>query len=305
MKVLVTGVSGLLGLNLAVALRARHSVSGAYFQHPVLPEDVRTERVDASDPAAVRAWFGRECPELVVHTSGLTNVDSCETNPVAARHLNVGAARVVAGAAAEAGATLLHISTDHLFDGRESMYTEEHRASPLNVYAATKLEAESAVRDAHPGPYIVRTNFYGWGHALRQSFSDWILSTLKSGETPSMFEDVYFTPILVNDLVDVIVDLSRTGKPGIYNVAGGERLSKFAFGVALAKQFGFDPSRIKPLSVESFAFKARRPRDMSLATTKVAGAVGYPMPDAATGLDRLARLEREGLPAALAAALGD
>ena len=102
-----------------------------------------------------------------------------------------------------------------------------------------------------------------------------------------MFHDVHFTPMLVNDLVDVMMALVEFAKPGIYNVAGGERLSKYAFGVAVASRFGFDPSRIRPASSETFAFKARRPHDMSLDTSKVARAVGHPMPGVAAGLDRL------------------
>lgn len=303
MKILVTGVSGLLGLNAALVMRGDHRVVGAYLDQPVVVPGVDTHRIDISDREAVRRWCERERPDLVWHAAGLTNVDGCESNPALARRLNTDAAVFTAEAAASVGAQLVHVSTDHLFDGTTPNCLETQPPAPLNVYAWTKLHAESGVREVHPQAFIVRTNFYGWGHPKRQSFSDWILGALRRGETLNMFPDVHFTPMLANDLVDVCLDLVARGAPGVYNVAGGERLSKWAFGVAVAEHFGFNADRIASTSVETFAFKARRPHDMSLNTDKVARAVGYPMPGLHAGLDRLGRLERDGWPAMLADAL--
>jgi dTDP-4-dehydrorhamnose reductase len=303
LKLAVTGLSGLLGLNAAVALRDGHEVCGAYLDHGVSLRDVAASRIDVSDAAGVRRWIESERPDAVLHAAGLTNVDACETNPALAERLNVDVAGYVAAAASGVGASLIHVSTDHLFDGREALYGEDHPPSPLNVYARTKLAAEHRVRDHHERPYIIRTNFYGWGHPGRQSFSDWILACLRKGERLRMFHDVYFTPILINDLVSVLGHLIERAQPGTYNVAGGERLSKYEFGVALASTFGLDAGLVEAVSVETFAFKARRPHDMSLATAKVERVVGYPMPKAADGIDRLARLERDGLPGTLAGAL--
>ena len=300
MKLLVTGLSGLLGLNAAVGLRDQHTVSGAYFDHPVRPRGVAARRLDVNDADAVGRWIDAERPDVVLHTAGLTNVDTCETDPQLAERLNVDMAGHVAAAASAAGAALLHVSTDHLFDGREESYTEDHPPSPLNVYARTKLAAEQRVRDLHPHPYIIRTNFYGWGHPGRQSFSDWILGCLRKGERIRMFHDVYFTPILINDLVSVMLHLVERGQPGTYNVAGGQRLSKYEFGVALAEQFGLPSALLDAVSVDTFAFKARRPHDMSLSTAKVERVAGHPMPNAVEGIAHLARLERDGLPATLA-----
>jgi len=300
LKLLVTGLSGLLGLNVAAALRGRHEVSGAYFEHRVQLADVPAIRLDVNDAGAVGRWIEAERPDVVLHAAGLTNVDACEIHPDLAERLNVDVAGYVAEAAAAAGSGLIHISTDHLFNGEASLYPEDHPPAPLNVYARTKLAAEQRVKDAHPRPYIVRTNFYGWGHPGRQSFSDWILGCLRRGERLRMFHDVYFTPILINDLVSVLLDLLARAQPATYNVAGGQRLSKYEFGVALASRFGLDPGLLESVSVDTFAFKARRPHDMSLATARVERAVGYPMPNAAAGIERLARLEHEGLPRTLA-----
>lgn len=300
MNIAVTGVSGLFGVNAAAQLRQHHLVSGAYHNQPIEMDGARLAAVDVVDPLSVATWIRAVQPDLVLHAAGLTNVDGCERNPALARALNCDAAGVVAHAAFTAGAALVHISTDHIFDGTSSWYEEDSAPSPVNLYASTKLEGERVVRQAHPQAYIVRTNFYGWGHRRRQSFSDWVVGALRRGETLTMFNDVFFTPILVNDLIDTIMDLVATNVPGVYHVAGGQRLSKYAFAVELADHFGLDRAQIVPVSIEGFSFKARRPRDMSLATGKVGAAVGRSMPTAAAGIARLARLEREGLAAQLA-----
>jgi dTDP-4-dehydrorhamnose reductase len=303
MRLLVTGISGLLGLNAAAALRDRCTVVGSFLEQPIELEGVRAVRLDVSDGEAVRRWIEAERPDVVLHTAGLTDVERCEADPDLAARLNVAASAHVAAAAHRAGARLVHVSTDHLFDGRDSLYVEDHPTSPLNVYASTKLAAEEAVRREHPGALVVRTNFYGWGSPRRRSFSDWIISSLRRGEGLRMFHDVHFTPLLANDFLDIVLELVNGAEPGVYNVAGGERLSKCEFAIALAERFGLDTSLIQSVSVETFAFKARRPHDMSLATDWAARRLGFPMPGVAAGIDRLARLERDGLPAVLAAAL--
>ena len=86
----------------------------------------------------------------MLHTAGMTNVEVCERDPAAARSLNVEAAAGVARSATRAGARLIHISSDHLFDGTAPLVGEDAPPSPLNVYARTKAEAEAAVAAACP-----------------------------------------------------------------------------------------------------------------------------------------------------------
>lgn len=305
MKILITGISGLLGLNAAVALRGQHTVVGSYHDRAIVLPGVQARRLDITDGNPVRRWVQQERPEIVLHTAGLTNVESCEANPALAQRLNVDAAAHVAAAAALVGARLIHVSTDHLFDGASSLYAETAATSPVNVYAITKLAAETAVRREHPGAHVVRTNFYGWGHPGRVSFSDWIIGALRSGQTLTMFHDVYFTPSLANGLIEAALELVERADPGIYNLAGGERLSKYEFGRAVADRFGFDAELIRPVSVATFAFKARRPLDMSLSTEKAARSLGHPLMGVAAGIDRLKRLEDQGLPKLLADAISE
>jgi dTDP-4-dehydrorhamnose reductase len=274
-----------------------------YHRHPVVAPGITGVRSDANGPGALAAIVLDLQPDLVVHTAGLTNVDECERQPETADRLNVGASEEIAAAATRVGARLVHISSDHLFSGTRASRGEEEAPSPVNVYGRTKVAAEAAVLAVAPSALIIRTNFYGWGTPVRRSFSDWILDRLRAGTRLRMFTDAVFTPILVNHLSEALFDLLSRGATGVFNVAGRERVSKYEFGCRLAERFGYDRGHIEPASLHEFPFAARRPPDLSLDVAKVERLLGAPMPDVAQGLDRLAALEQEGWPSALAAAL--
>lgn len=300
MRVFITGISGLLGINAAHVWSAEHEVSGCFHAHPVDLPGVRVHAVDLTEPQAIAHLLEDARPELVLHTAGLTNVDACEEQPALARQLNVDVASRVARAAAAVGAQLVHISTDHLFSGVRPLWTEDDPPEPVNVYAETKRQAERLTLEAAPNALIVRTNFYGWGTPTRTSFSDWILAGLETGRGVDMFRDIFFTPLLVNDLVEAVMRLVVRGARGILHVAGGQRLTKRDFGITLAAVFGHPTDLIRSISVADVPLKARRPRDMSLDSSRAATILGRPLPDAETGLLRLRRLRDEGWPERIA-----
>ena len=290
----ITGISGLLGLNTALAARGRFHVAGCYRTHAVGLPGVEAWAADAADGAALAAILDRVHPDIVLHTAGLSNVDLCEEDPALAVRVNVEAAETVARLTRARGARLIHISTDHLFDGATPSRREDEPLSPVNVYGRTKADAEAAVLRAHPQALVVRTNFYGWGTSVRTSFSDWILDGLERGESLTMFDDVHFTPVLVNDLAAALFALAERGVSGIVNVPGGERLSKDAFARTMARVFGVSAAGIRSASVGTARLKARRPRDMSLSCARVEALLGRHMPSAAEGLETLRTLRDAG-----------
>jgi dTDP-4-dehydrorhamnose reductase len=300
---LISGVSGLLGLNAALQWNEKFEVAGYYLSHPVVLPGIRTNRLDLEDRPSLFESMRLLRPDFILHTAGLTNVDRCQLDPSLAHRLNVEVTRNIAEAAQATGARLVHISTDHLFAGDRQFCDERTEPHPVNVYAQTKLEAERVVQRMCPDALIVRTNFIGWGSSVRVSFTDWILSSLQHGKTLNMFTDVFITPILINDLLDAIVELLNLKVSGIVNVAGSERVSKYDAGVRTARLFQFDPGQIRPTGVENFPFAAPRPRDMSLATLRVTSLLGRSMPDLNAALRRLSRLKEESWPVAIERAI--
>jgi dTDP-4-dehydrorhamnose reductase len=144
-----------------------------------------------------------------------------------------------------------------------------------------------AVLREHPEALVVRTNFYGWGTSVRVSFSDWILRALRSGVPLTMFTDVYFSPLFVDDLADAIFDLVDRGGAGLVNVAADERLSKYEFALRTAEVFGLPAGKVYAASVERASLRAPRPKDMSLDVERAAALLGRRLPMVRDGLLRL------------------
>ncbi|HND85640.1 MAG TPA: sugar nucleotide-binding protein, partial [Pseudobdellovibrionaceae bacterium] len=163
---------------------------------------------------------------------------------------------------------LVQISTDHLFSGDESYYTEDSSVQPLNVYAQTKLVSEK-IALKRPKSIVVRTNYYGGRSLKKESFSSWIINQLKKNQTISMFEDVYFTPISIKGLALNIERLMNSDLDGVYNVSGTQRLSKLEFAEILAEEFNFPKDLIRSSRINGAHLAARRPQDMSLSTRKI------------------------------------
>jgi dTDP-4-dehydrorhamnose reductase len=273
-RILITGGSGLLGLNWAIACKDIYQVTlGLHTRQVELKGvDYCSPQIDTKD--ALAATLDKIKPDLVVHAAGMTNIEQCEANPGMARHANVVLAENVATVCAKSGVALAHISTDHLFTESEPMVQENHPVSPLNVYGKTKAEAEQCVLREHPHALVIRTNFYGWGPAYRRSFSDFIFDSLRVGKPVSLFRDVYYTPILIESMVQAVHQLIDRNASGIFNVVGDERVSKYEFGIGLAKVFDFDPNLIQPINLDSIPELVARPKDMSLSNRLACQTLG-------------------------------
>ena len=293
--ILVTGASGLLGSNLVLAgVDAGREMGAVVHAHPVHVAGVATVEVDLTDAAAVRAAIGRVRPAAVIHCAAQTNIDEAELHPGEARRINVDASATIASACAEVGAKLVYISTDTVFDGTRAFNTESDPVNPLNVYGRTKLEGEREAAARNPDTIVARTNLYGWNAQDKQSLAEWVLERLERGDTVPGFTDVWFCPILVNDLAAILFAMLDRDLRGTYHVVGGERISKHDFAVRVAREFGLDERSVLPGSVEEAALPAPRAHDLSLSTEKTAAALERRMPMVDEGIRRFAALRHDG-----------
>ena len=291
MRIFVTGVSGLLGLNIAAHIRSYHDIKGSYYSHPVRMLNVSTVKMNL-DAVEMRKIIADFNPNLVINTIALTNIEFCERNPEYAHTINVLSAQNIATISHNIGAKLVHISTDHIFNGSNSWNTEQTPASPVNVYADTKLSSETAVLKSCSDALIVRTNFFGCGTSVRESFSDWVINGLSSRTHMNMFNDVYFTPILVNDLIDIILNLVNINATGIYHIGGSDRISKYEFALMISDIFQCENAYIRSSSIDSMEHLVKRPKDMSLSCDKTQKALQIPMPRIRPSIVRLAEMHK-------------
>ena len=301
----VTGASGLLGASvLRSAVELGWETVGLCHQHVIRDPAMHVASGDLTDDSATRKLFFDLRPDAIVHSAAATNVDWCEDNPKQAEAINVQASAVLAEIASTLNARLVYVSTDSVFDGKRGDYVETDEPAPLNAYAKSKLAGERETLRRNPSAIIVRLNIYGWNAQDKESLAEWILRQLEEGRQVPGFTDVFFTPILVNDLVPVLFAMMQHELAGLYHVAGSERISKFEFARNVADAFGFDPSRVTPCQLKDMNLRAERPLDVSLNTAKIRNALGRSMPNVDSGLCRFRELRDRHYPQQLKNSLG-
>ena len=294
-RVLFTGGSGLLALNWGIAIRDRFKVILGLHRKSIALGTFELNQIDIESVESLISNLKAIQPDIVIHTAGLTSVERCEKNPEFAFHVNAKIAEVVAMACSHQGVPLVHISTDHIFNGDEALLPEAQTIQPLNIYGETKALAEKLVLTAYPEALVIRTNFFGWGTSYRKSFSDIIIEGLSTGKQLILFDDVYYTPILVEDLAIAVHDLIDLQVRGVINVVGDERISKYEFGMKLAKKFGLDCNFIKRGLIADAVGLVRRPNDMSLSNQKACEILGRKLGGINEYLSKLLLQEKSGV----------
>jgi len=293
--VIITGGAGLLGLNWGYYLPDSYTPILGLHSRQIRPKGIDAQSLSLDSTERFLADIDGLDPALVIHTAGLTSIEGCEKDPALARHVNVELARHVCEACKKLQIPMVHISTDNLFDGTTPMVDESHPVNPVNMYGKTKAEAEQEILDSYGDVIIVRTNFFGWGPAYKPSFSDTIIGTLRDEGKLSLFDDVFYTPILMSDLIRATQDLLDQGHRGVFHIVGDKRLSKYDFGNRVAEIFGLDSSRIGAGRLKDMSNLASRPYDMSMSNKKTCTLLKRPIGNIAEQLGRLKTQENSEL----------
>ncbi|MBX3048345.1 MAG: SDR family oxidoreductase [Anaerolineales bacterium] len=291
-RILVTGVSGLLGSNLALAAAPRYEVVGVVHRQGLHNPGFETVQADLLDLDGLGPLLDAVQPDWVVNCAALANLNQAEQQPQLARRLNTEMPGRLAAEAAARGLRLVHISTDAVFDGSKGNYRETDGPKPLSVYAQSKRMAELAVKSAHPGAILARTVFFGWSVNGQQSLAEFFYNNLSAGQSVQGHTDRRFCPLLVTDLAELLLEMLDKDLNGIYHVASADSITKYEFGLALAERFGLDPSSIEPAESTAHNPAAKRSPDLSLNTSRLVGALGRRPPSIARGIEGLhAQLE--------------
>jgi dTDP-4-dehydrorhamnose reductase len=295
-RFLVTGASGLLGLNFALQTTEQHEVIAVVHQHGLNHAPFPVLKMDLSLPGEVERLLLETRPDVIINCAAYANVDICEAEPERAYYLNAVVPGALARAAAHTGTYLVHISTDGVFDGLRGDYCENDPTSPINQYARTKVAGERAVMASNPDALIARVDFYGWSLRGQRSLAEHFYNNLSAGQTVKGFTDVFFCPLEVNDLVDVLYGMIEQRLNGIYHVVSSECISKYEFGRRIARLFGFDENRVQPVSWKDGDLVAPRAPNLSLNVEKLTGVLGCRPPEQEIGLQRFLELHQYGYP---------
>ena len=264
----VTGAGGLIG----------HCLAQTAPEHARGWEVMRLtrSRLNLEDFAAVRAAFGAEQPQLVLHCAAISGSTDCERDPVRARQVNVAVTARLAELAADI--PFVFFSTDLVFDGRKGNYVEGEPPNPLGTYAETKVLAEPAVL-RNPRHTVVRTSLNGGTSPTGdRGFNEQMRLAWKAGRVLKLFTDEYRSPIAAPLTARAVWELVARNQPGLYHIAGSERLSRWEIGQLLAARWPQLNPRLEASSLRDYTGAPRAP-DTTLSCAKVQPLLSFPLPD--------------------------
>ena len=263
----ITGAGGLIGSYLVRA--------APRFAPDATLVALTRDRLELTDAAAVRAAFRLQSPQLVIHCAAITSSPECEANPALARKINVEVTALLAELAADI--PLFFMSTDLVFDGRIGRYDETAPVNPLSLYAATKVAAEQIVL-ANPRHTVIRTSLNGGTSPTGdRGFNEQTRRAWQGGRTVRLFTDEYRSPIAAEVTARAIWELAALNRPGLYHVAGSERLSRWQIGQLLAARWPELKPGIEPSSLKEYTGAPRSP-DSSLNSAKAQALLSFRLP---------------------------
>lgn len=256
MKVLIFGAAGQVG----------RLVRAGFDGH-----DVRAlSRADADirDRTAVDRAVGAFAPDAVVLAAGMGDADRCEDRPSDAYAVNCDGARHVAEASRGCG--FVHVSTDHVFDGKAGPYGEDDPPAPISTYGRTKLESERVCLAVHPAPIVVRTSIVWFPDPGGRNF---FAKLLAAAEPMGCWTDHVASYAYGPNLAAAVRELVETRASGVWNLVGPGVLDRHAFALKVAATFGRDPDLYRPVSIRDAAPRAPRPLRAGLRVEKAQGAL--------------------------------
>lgn len=253
MKVLVTGVTGQLGYDVMKELERRR----------IQAEAASREQFDITDEAAVRSFIISARPDAIIHCAAYTAVDKAEDEPDLCRRVNADGTRNIAAACRDAGAKMIYISTDYVFPGvGMTPYEPGDPTGPLNVYGASKLAGEQAVKDLLERYFIVRISWvFG---ANGKNFVKTMLHLAQSHKELNVVNDQTGSPTYTADLAPLLCDMAETEKYGVYHATNEGFCSWAQFAEEIFKDAELNV-RVNPIPTSAYPLKATRPLNSRLS----------------------------------------
>jgi dTDP-4-dehydrorhamnose reductase len=252
MRIAVTGAAGALGRAVVATFEEQHEL--VPFAHGDLAVEDTSAVMDRLVPAN---------PEVIIHAGAMTSVDGCEEDPRGAFLANALGTRNVALAAARAGAVLVYVSTDYVFDGEKGEpYHEFDAPNPISVYGASKLAGEREAQTLAPEHLVARTS---WVFGGGKDFLSGALRRLAAGESVPAIVDLVGTPTYVRHLAERLVPLVLSGQRGVVHL-GGPEITTWHDLLTRAVHLAALPGEVTEQKADELGRPARRPANSALTS---------------------------------------
>lgn len=242
-KLLVFGINSFLGKNIINYLSESYEICGTYFKSKPnfkLKKKIKFLKLDLRKKDFFKnKELKKYKPNIIINCAGESDVEACDNNRKQCKYKIFTITKNTSDFAKKKRGYYVTISTDILFKNPTNKhYTEKHKPSPYNYYGRLKLAAEKYVKKTNKNSLIVRTRFFGL-HSKKNFFSN-ILSLKKNKKNLICYDNIYSTPIYVNDLIKSIILSYNKKVRGIINVSGNRSLSRYEFATLIAKEFNIN-----------------------------------------------------------------
>lgn len=205
-------------------------------------------------------------PNIIVNCAATTNIDYLESHSEIAFSINSFGPKNLAMVCKKYNIKLIHISTDSVFDGKDSLYSEKNVPNPINIYNKSKVLGEQIIIENLSNYIIIRTNFFGINNNGKFILNS-ILKTLSEKKVFVGFDDVFWNPLEITNLTQMIIELINIKFTGIINLSSNEIISKYQFALYVAKAFNLD-SKLVHRGSRNYLSMTPRPNNTSLSNTK-------------------------------------
>ncbi len=273
MKILITGVNGLVGNSLFNLLKKSN--------HKIFPssrsiEGLAKYRLDITDRDEVDSFFKSFSPDAVINSAAMANVDLCEEERELCWKVNVEGVQNIISACERYDTHLTHISTDYIFDGKKEsgIYLENDKPNPQGYYAESKLEGERVILDSRVSHSILRTILV-YGKHNKLNIVTFLKSALEEGRNVNLVSDQVRMPTFVDDLSRACISASEKKASGVFHICGPEQMSYLDIGNRIAEYFSFDKSLINHVRTKDLNQKAKRPFRTGFDLEKAKSILAY------------------------------
>lgn len=284
MKLLVTGKNGQVGHELQRALAGLGDVIA-----------VGSSECDLRDEGALRELVRTSAPDIIINPAAFTAVDLAESQPDDAHLINARAPAILAEEAHRLGARLIHFSTDYVFNGKKpEPYVEDDATGPLNVYGASKLSGERAVRQACERHFILRTSWVMGHHG--KNFLKTVLRLASERDTMDIVADQKGAPTSAAHLADLTAKMIQTSQAayGTYHATGQGETNWHEIACHIITQarakgvpVRISPDAVRPITSAEYQTPAIRPLNSRLDCGKLSDRMGLEMPHWRDGVDQI------------------
>jgi dTDP-4-dehydrorhamnose reductase len=272
-KILIVGGSGLLGSNWLKKNLNRYFFFAIINKKSITNNKIKKIFIDLKNKKKIFFFLKDKNIDVVINLAGSTDVDKCEKYKNKTFFANVTIPKNLAYACKMKSIPFVHISTDHIFNGKKKIrHSEIHSPNPINFYAKTKYLAENYIKKTLKKYIIIRTNFFSLLD-VKSTFLHkiFILSKKKNPPIIKLWSNVYFTPVHASTIVDIVYLLLEKKLYGIFNISSNEVLSKFDFYNLVKKIFRLEKLIFLGISIDLYKknYIVKRPLNMSLNNKKI------------------------------------